>query len=282
MDAVEIADRQRAVSGEAGVPQAAEDAHRVAFGGTAVRRKRSRPRCAGGPARASLRRGRSGRSIRAGLRQRRGRRRLRPSPPTSGCRSRPGPRARRIPAHRRRSRRPGRRRRRTSAGRPRCASAGRSFSVVIASIRSIARAMSSSSGTDVVRLDRIGIGRRAEKQAGVGLDVPALVDADERRPARHRDARRWREDEGGAALRHQPDRLDAGETGDPVAPRARRVHDHRCLPAPGGAGVDRASRRRARERAHLRIAHDLAAARRTRAGSRGAARARRCRPRPAR
>jgi hypothetical protein len=82
-------------------------------------------------------------------------------------------------------------------------------------------------GLHVLRRHRIGVRRRAEQEAGVGLDVPALVDAAEERPMRGVDIARGREGEDAAALRHQADRRDTGERGDGVAPGARGVHQHR-------------------------------------------------------
>ena len=51
-------------------------------------------------------------------------------------------------------------------------------------------------GLHVLRLRRVGVGRRAQQQAGVGLDVPGFVDAADTRPVVHRQPRRRREDEG--------------------------------------------------------------------------------------
>jgi hypothetical protein len=64
-------------------------------------------------------------------------------------------------------------------------------------------------GLDVLRLDRVGIGRRAEQHAGVGLDVPALVGTEHHGPVRHALALGRREDEGRAAARLDAQRRHA-------------------------------------------------------------------------
>jgi hypothetical protein len=81
-------------------------------------------------------------------------------------------------------------------------------------------------GLHVLRLDRVGIGRRAQQHAGVGLDVPAFVGAEHHRPVRHALAFGRSEDEGGAPARLDAQRRHAGHAGDGVDPCAGGVENH--------------------------------------------------------
>ena len=119
---------------------------------------------------------------------------------------------------------------------------------------------------------------------GVGLDVPALVDAAEHRPARGVELGRRREHEDAAPLRHEADRRGAGERGD-ARRTMRRRHRRRCALRDGHRRPRRARRR------HARRARSPSPRRRRRccrrrggccAGTPGAGGARRCRRRRAR
>ena len=179
---------------------------------------------------------------------------LRPSPPRSGCRSRPAPPARRSRApaveaadqvavgHEGAQAGPG-------AGRPADRQRRHRLDAVDAE-RDVQLL-----GLHVVRRDRVGVGRRAEQQAGVGLEVPGLVDADDQRPARDVTPG------GGAKMKAErrfgcrPMRRTPASRAERVAPGAGRVDTHRraCRPAAGAAP---ASRRLALERRDLGVADD--------------------------
>jgi hypothetical protein len=84
-------------------------------------------------------------------------------------------------------------------------------------------------GLHVVRRHRVGVGRRAEQHAGVGLEVPVFLDAGRQRPGGAGHAFGRREDEGRAALGLQADRSRAGERADRVGPGACGVQHQRRL-----------------------------------------------------
>ncbi|MNO90218.1 hypothetical protein D3C76_817240 [compost metagenome] len=86
-----------------------------------------------------------------------------------------------------------------------------------------------------MRLNWVGVGWRAQQHAGVRLEIEGFVEADQHRPALHVLPFRRREEERRAAFRLQAQRRDAGQRGDPVAPGARRVDQHRCAEALAGA-----------------------------------------------
>ncbi|MCY1432879.1 hypothetical protein D9M71_488880 [compost metagenome] len=84
-------------------------------------------------------------------------------------------------------------------------------------------------GLHVVGLHRVGVGRRTQQHAGVGLHVEGFVQAHQVRPLVHIHALRRGEDEGGAALGLQAQGANAGERGELVAPGAGGVDQHRRL-----------------------------------------------------
>ncbi|MCY1450409.1 hypothetical protein D9M71_672120 [compost metagenome] len=86
-----------------------------------------------------------------------------------------------------------------------------------------------------MRLHRVGISWRAQQHAGVRLEVEGFVESDQHRPVLHVLPFRRREEEGSPAFRLQAQRGDAGQCGDPVAPGARRVDQHRRAEALVGA-----------------------------------------------
>ncbi len=79
-----------------------------------------------------------------------------------------------------------------------------------------------------MRRHRVGVGRRAQQLAGVGLEVPLLVDVDGCRPGRGLHARWHGEGEGRAPARLQADGRHAGQARQLVGPGTGGVHYRAC------------------------------------------------------
>ena len=115
-------------------------------------------------------------------------------------------------------------------------------------------------GYHVVRRHRVGVGRRAQQLARVGLEVIALVDSDHGRPAAGVHACGHGEGEGRAPARLQANRRHAGQCCDHVGPGTGGIHhgaggDGLATGQPHAPAVIQALQPR-----HLGIAADGAAA----------------------
>ena len=160
---------------------------------------------------------------RAGVRRAAAQRRVRPQRRPSGCRSRPARPARRSDRARRPSPARTRHRGRTSAGPPTRAAAGGCQG------GHFLDAMDAEYDVEllrhhVVRGHRIRIGGRAQQPGSVGLEIEALVDADDGRPAGAVHPVRRGEDERAPAAWRDTDGPHTAASGNDIRPGAGGIY----------------------------------------------------------